>query len=475
MDVAVDAHALGSEGFRRRYGVRLAYVAGSMYRGISSPDMVVRMGEAGLLAFLGTGGLASARLTRAVDDVCQRLGGRGVFGLNLLAAPSRPVDEEAVVDLCLARDISAVETSAFVTVTPPMVRYRLQGVREGRDGEVVAPRRIMAKVSRPEVARLFLGPPPEPIVRQLRETGRITEDEARLARRVTMADSITVEADSGGHTDQRSALTLLPDILRLRDETQSQVPSGRRVSIGAAGGLGTPESVAAVFLIGADYVLTGSVNQCTVEAGTSELVKEMLQGVGTADTAMAPAGDMFQEGAKVQVVGRGTLFAPRGRKLYELYHQHASWEELVRSDPRVARQIEERYFGRGFEEVWQETRAYYGARYPEEVERAERQPRRKLALVFRRYFSLSSRWAQEGKESQRVNFQIQCGPALGAWNRCVRGTALEPWRSRHVDQVADVLMGGAADLLSATVGRYASRTSPLPATVPAGSSTGRQS
>lgn len=473
--MVVSADILGSADFLQRYGVRLAYVAGSMYRGISSPDMVVRMGEAGLLAFLGSGGMAPERLAQAVDEIRQRLGVRGVFGVNLLSNPSQPSDEEAVVDLCLARDIRIVECSAFVAATLPMVRYRLHGLTVGRGGEVVAPRRIMAKVSRPEVARLFLEPPPEPIVRELRDSGQITDDEARLAHRVTLADSITVEADSGGHTDQRPALTLLPDILRLRDEMQSQTPSDRRVSIGAAGGLGTPESVAAVFLIGADYVLTGSVNQCTVEASTSDIVKEMLQHMGTADTMMAPAGDMFQEGAKVQVVGRGTLFAPRGRKLYELYQQHASWEDLVQKDPRVARQIEEKYFGRTFEQVWEETCAYYRARLPEEIVRAEQQPRRKLALVFRRYFSLSSHWAQEGKESQRVNFQIQCGPALGAWNRCVQGTELEPWRSRHVDKVADVLMGGAAGLLSAALDRYARRTDPQPATSPATFNVGRQS
>ena len=52
--MVVPADLLGSADFRHRHGVRLAYVAGSMYRGISSPDMVVRMGRAGLLAFLGS-------------------------------------------------------------------------------------------------------------------------------------------------------------------------------------------------------------------------------------------------------------------------------------------------------------------------------------------------------------------------------------------------------------------------------------
>lgn len=59
--MVVPADLLGSADFRHRHGLRLAYVAGSMYRGISSPDMIVRMGRAGLLAFLGSGGLAPAR------------------------------------------------------------------------------------------------------------------------------------------------------------------------------------------------------------------------------------------------------------------------------------------------------------------------------------------------------------------------------------------------------------------------------
>lgn len=451
----VRAEDLGSASFRRRHGVRLSYVAGSMYRAISSPAMVAKMASAGLLSFLGTGGLSTGELEQALVETRERIGGRGgVFGVNLLASPSRPGYENDVVDLCLAKGVDIVETSAFVAITAPMVRYRLNGVAEGRNGDVMVPRRLMAKVSRPEVARLFLEPPPEQIVRQLLDAGRITASEASLARRISMADSITVEADSGGHTDQRPALTLLPDIIRLRDEMQHAVPEERRVSVGAAGGLGTPASVAAVLLMGADYVLTGSVNQCTVEAGTSDLVKDMLQEMGTADTSIAPAGDMFQEGAKVQVLGRGVLFAPRSRKLYELYQRYSSWEDLVRDDPRTARQIEEKWLGRSFDQVWQETRARYATGRPDEVERAEQQPRHKMGMVFRRYFSQSSQWAQEGVVSQRVNFQIQCGPALGAWNGFVRGTRLESWRARHVDDVAEALMQGAAERFDATLTRY---------------------
>ena len=69
------AETLGSQAFRDTYGVRLAYVAGSMYKGIASRELVVRMGRAGLLGFFGTGGVrsrASRRTSRPSRPRCAR-------------------------------------------------------------------------------------------------------------------------------------------------------------------------------------------------------------------------------------------------------------------------------------------------------------------------------------------------------------------------------------------------------------------
>src|SRR6185436_2533229 len=136
-------------------------------------------------------------------------------------------------------------------------------------------------VSRPEVAEAFLLPPPEHRVAELLRAGLISADEAEMARRLPMAGDLCVEADSG---DTGSTAVLLPAILRLRDEIGRRHPSAREVRIGSAGGIGTPEAAAAAFLLGADFILTGSVNQCTVEAGTSDEVKDLLQGLNVQDT-----------------------------------------------------------------------------------------------------------------------------------------------------------------------------------------------
>ena len=53
----ISAADLGSAQFRVRYGIARAYLAGAMYKGIASKEMVVAMGKAGLMGFLGTGGL----------------------------------------------------------------------------------------------------------------------------------------------------------------------------------------------------------------------------------------------------------------------------------------------------------------------------------------------------------------------------------------------------------------------------------
>src|SRR5690606_24004764 len=112
-----------------------------------------------------------------------------------------------------------------------------------------------------------------------------------------------------------------------------------RPRVGAAGGIATPASAAAAFSMGAAYVVTGSVNQGCLEAGTSDLVREMLARASSTDVAMAPAADMFEMGVKVQVLGRGTLFPVRAARLYDLYRAHESLEAIPE---KVRRELEEK-------------------------------------------------------------------------------------------------------------------------------------
>lgn len=442
---AIDPGTLGSSEFRRDFGVRYAYLAGSMYNGIASVDLVCRLGERGLMGFLGTGGLTLDEISRAIDAIQQRLGRGGVYGVNFLHSIDDPAYEDRLTELYLSRGVRFIEAAAFLQITPALVHLRFQGAHCEADGKPRAMRHIVAKVSRPEIATAFMQPPSEALLERLVIERRLTRQEAAAARELPISQHICVEADSGGHTDRGVAYTLMPAMLRLRDELAMCHRYAGRIAVGAAGGIGTPEAAAAAFILGADFLVTGSINQCSPEAGTSDRVKEILSTLGVQDTAYAPAGDMFELGASVQVVRKGTLFAARANKLHQLYRQHGSLDEI---DRETRRTIEQTWFRRSFDEVWIAARTYHERKGRHDtIERAERNPKQKMALVFKWYFADTTRAAIVG-DDDAVNYQIHCGPAMGAFNSFVRGTELEPWRNRHVDAIAEALMRGTTEVLS---------------------------
>jgi PfaD family protein len=436
---------LGDAGFLRDHGLKYAYVAGAMANGIGSAEIVEAMSRAGMLGFFGAGGLSLAAVEAAVDRVQANLGD-APYGFNLLHSPNEPEAEAAVVDLYLRRGVRLVEAAAYLDLTLPLLQYRLAGIHRAADGSVVTPNRVVAKVSRVEVAAKFFAPAPIAMVAQLVAAGHLTPEQAELAALVPVAQDLTAEADSGGHTDNRPALALLPTMVALRDRQQAQHGFAQKLRVGAAGGLATPQAIVAAFAMGAAYVVTGSINQACVESGSSDAVRQMLATAQQADVAMAPAGDMFEMGVKVQVLKRGTMFPMRAAKLYEIYRTHESLEAL----PADVRQgLERDLFRAPLESIWEECRSFFAQRDPAQVTRAERDPKHRMALVFRWYLGLSSRWANAGLADRRMDYQIWCGPAMGAFNEWVKGTYLEAPAERQVVTVALNLLVGACALTRA--------------------------
>ena len=436
--------SLGDERFRRAHGVRYAYMTGAMANGIASAALVAAVARAGLLASFGSAGLLPAKLDAGLGSIRRAAPGLA-FCCNLIHSPSEPALERATVEACLRHQVSCVEASAFLRLTASVVRYRVSGLAV-QDGRIVARHRVIAKVSRAEVAEAFLRPAPEPLLRELVDSGAVTAEQAELARRVPVADDITAEADSGGHTDRRPLPVLVPEILRLRDQIQRELGYAEPVRVGAAGGIGTPEAAFAAFALGAAYVVTGSVNQASVEADQSDAAKQLLAGAGVNDCDMAPAADMFEIGADVQVLRRGTMFAGRARQLREIYLR-CDGIDAINAAERAA--LEERTFRRPLDDVWSDCVRYFSERDPEQITRAEGSQKRKMALIFRWYLGLSSGWSIGGNPDRLTDYQIWCGPAMGAFNAWVRGSFLEAPAARTAVQVARNLMEGAAVLTRA--------------------------
>jgi trans-AT polyketide synthase/acyltransferase/oxidoreductase domain-containing protein len=439
---ALNPEDLGDGDFKKQHGVKYAYHGGAMANGIASVELVVALGKAGLLCSFGAAGLVPDVIEESIKRIQAELP-NGPYAVNLIHAPAEEALERGAVERFLKLGVETVEASAYLGLTEHIVWYRVAGLSENSDGSVHIKNKVIAKVSRTEVGRRFMEPAPQKLLDKLLAQGKITAKQAELSKRVPMADDITAEADSGGHTDNRPFLTLLPTIIALRDEIQAQYNYSPALRVGAGGGIGTPEATLAAFNMGSAYIVLGSVNQACVEAGASEHTRKLLAGVEMADVTMAPAADMFEMGVKLQVVKRGTMFAMRANKLYELYVNYDSIEAI----PAVEREkIEKQIFRQNLDDVWAGTIDFFQARDPEMLARAQSSPKRKMALIFRWYLGLSSRWSNNGEKGREMDYQIWAGPSLGAFNSWVKGTYLEAYTERKAVDVALHLLKGAAYL-----------------------------
>ena len=440
---------LGSRAFCEAHRVRFAYVAGAMANGIATADMVIAMAESGMLAFFGAAGLSFHTVERELRRLCDTLGTGDedvAWGANLINSPQEPQLERRVAELYVKQGVRRVSASAYMKLSEPIVHYAYHGVHEDEQGNIVRPNHVFAKISRTETATHFLSPAPKAMIDALVERGALTSEEGRLAALLPVAEDIIVESDSGGHTDNRPMTALLPDIQQLARQCAQRFSYTRPVRVGVAGGIGTPTAAAAAFATGADFILTGSINQSAVESGLSMQGREMLALAGLADVIMAPAADMFELGVEVQVLKRGTMFGPRAKKLHELYHTYPSLDAI----PAVERErLEKRVLGAKIEDIWSETLAFWTKRDPEEAQRARNDPRRQMALVFRWYLGKASKWAIDGEPGRALDYQIWCGPAMGSFNTWVKGSFLEEPSQRKVVQLALNVLEGAAQITRA--------------------------
>lgn len=447
-NIQITPELLGDTSFSADLGIRYPYLGGSMAKGISSVALAISLGKAGMLGFFGAAGLPIEAVETAID---QLTASNVPFGCNLIHSPQEPDLEAGLAELYIRKGVTLVEASAFLALTLPLVRYRLHDIHRAADGSIVTPNRIIAKVSREELAEKFFSPAPEKLVASLLQQGLITPEQAELAKLVPMAQDITAEADSGGHTDNRPALTLLPTIQSVALRMQQQYGYPMQLRVGLGGGIGTPQAAAAAFSMGAAWIMVGSVHQACVESGTSDAVRTMLAETRQADVTMAPAADMFEMGVTVQVLKRGTMFAMRGSKLYELYRTYPSLEAI----PQPEREkLEKTLFLAPLEQIWQQTRSFFLTRDPRQVERAERDPKHRMALVFRWYLGQAAHWAKDGAPSRTVDYQVWCGPAMGSFNEWVKGSFLEQPANRRAACVARNILEGAAAISRANLQRF---------------------
>jgi len=141
---------------------------------------------------------------------------------------------------------------------------------------------------------------------------------------------------------------------------------------------------------------------------------------------------MFEEGIKVQVLKKGTMMPMFGNRLIEIYRTYQSLEELP---DHILQELEKKILKKTTDDIWKDTKAYFEVHEPSQLILAENDAHHKMALIFRWYLGKSNQWPIDGNKERRTDYQIWCGPSMGAFNEWAKGTFLESLENRAVGQV----------------------------------------
>jgi trans-AT polyketide synthase/acyltransferase/oxidoreductase domain-containing protein len=429
---------LGSARFRRRFGLRRAYVAGSLHHGISSPELVARLARAGALGCLGVQGLAVAQAEGLIARAMALAGRDRSFCVGVPAGTNQPALEDAIASICIRHSVPALEVRAEAP-SPALARFRLQDL--AARSATTGPRLVLVKVNSLDAAERFMRPAPAWLTARLVEQRAISPEDAALASHWPMADAVCIEPSARGG-EAAPCLSLLPVALARRAALARELRSAADVSIGLGGGLGDPAAVAAAFALGAEFVLLGSVHLRSAEAALPSSLKARLRSLDLTDIALAPDPDAYESGGRIEIVRAGGAFPAWAMRLREVWESHAHWNEV---EPGLRRKLEREAFGCSFDEALSHARAYFAAQAPDEIERSERDGRHRMALVFRwaQYRALQSTLSTD----QPANPHLRCSAALGSFNHWWPTQDRADADLPHADAIAEAMMDGAARVL----------------------------
>jgi trans-AT polyketide synthase/acyltransferase/oxidoreductase domain-containing protein len=166
----------------------------------------------------------------------------------------------------------------------------------------------------------------------------------------------------------------------------------------------------------------------------------MLAQAEVADVIMAPAADMFELGVKVQVLKRGTMFGVRAAKLYDAFVEVSRRSTAIPAAERA--EARGRRAAPDLRRIWDDTKPSGRSAIPLRSTALRGRPERKMALVFRWYLGKASKWAIDGEPSRRADYQVWCGPAMGAFNAWTKGTFLAEPGNRTVVQIGSTSSKG---------------------------------
>ncbi|MBC6473918.1 MAG: hypothetical protein GDA48_14845 [Hormoscilla sp. GM102CHS1] len=117
---------LGDPSFLDFQGVKYANSSEAMANGIASEELAIALSKERILSSFGAAGLVPDRVEAAIHRI-QEAVPYGPYAFNLIHSPAEAAIERRGVELYLKYGITTVEASAFLDLTPNIVRYRLAG------------------------------------------------------------------------------------------------------------------------------------------------------------------------------------------------------------------------------------------------------------------------------------------------------------------------------------------------------------
>lgn len=255
-------------------------------------DVVVAVSKAGGFGVLGAAGTPPERLETELAWIDEHIDGMP-YGVDLII-PNKMIGKDenlsrsALVDMVpqghrqFARDILEAHDIGTADLTDENLQsgtglgtnLRTEGARVLLDVAFSHPIKLIANA---------LGVPPKMMLEMGKERGvavaaLLGTKQHAIAQVQAGVDLLVVAGgEAGGHTGKVSTMVLVPEVY------EAIQPHGD-VPILAAGGIATGGQMAAAMAMGAEGAWCGSVWLTTVEAETSEVVKEKMLAASSSDT-----------------------------------------------------------------------------------------------------------------------------------------------------------------------------------------------
>lgn len=442
-DKITKVNGLGSLSFKKEYHTELAYAVGGIRDGISSGPMLKKLADSNILGYLGTKGLDIHETNRLLEDALNMVGLEKI-GVHVSCDVLKPEYSNQQLKLMIDKDIRRLQLSGYQRPDEWIYEYRIRNIRYSEKHKVVSPYKLLVCVNNLKAAEEFLKPIDKDYIKKMIELNKLTQIEAEMVAALPVCDDICIDNTGIG----AGGFGWISSIKKLIDRICTPHSLKKRVRVGICGGIGNPQMLAMAFFAGADFVMTGTINQCTVEAETSTHVKDLLQAAKENDFAFVPADDLFEFGEKMSVLKRGTLYPTRAQKVYDIYSKYASVDEISETDTKL---LTEKYFGIGLQEMYQRIMGIVS-----ETERIliSEQSKYKLGLIMKGYLQACFHQAQAGEKATEINYGIAVECDMADINRWLQGTDIEHWNRRSIDIIAKRIMEEGEEYLKDTCQQY---------------------